>query len=194
MMTEEITDIADDKILLDRMKTGDRLAFEMIYSKYWSKLYIYAYNILREKHSCEDIVQEIMTDLWIRRDVLQIESLKAFFLAATRFQVLKVIRSGKVRSDFFTQDHQLPEGYNAEQAIHSKDISSIVDEHISQLPAKCREIFTLSRKEQLSNREIAKKLGIAQKTVENQITIAIRRLRSSLGDVLAFILLFYTIL
>ncbi len=183
-MTEEITDIADDKLLLGQMKAGSRLAFEAIYSKYWSKLYIYAYNILRERQSCEDIVQEIMADLWIRREAVQIESLNSFFLTATRYQVLKVIRSGKVRSDFFTQINRLSEGYNEEQIIHGKDISSIVDEHISQLPEKCREIFTLSRKQQLSNREIAEKLGIAQKTVENQITIAIRRLRSSLGDVL----------
>ncbi len=173
------------------MKAGDRSAFKEIYDKYWSKLYIYGYNILRERQSCEDAVQEIMVDLWMKREVLQIDSLSSYLLAATRYQVLKVVRSGKVRSEFFIQAAAITEEYNGEQLIHGRDISSLVDNHISQLPDKCREIFTLSRKQQLSNREIAEKLGIAPKTVENQITIAIRRLRSSLGDVLlaAFVLL-----
>lgn len=190
-MANEITDSNENVDLLRRMKTGDRAAFEAIYNKYWSGLYLYAYNILRERHSAEDSVQEVMVSLWMKRSELQISSPKAFLYTSVKYQVLKVIRSGKVRGDFFADLEHLPAPVDPENVFHEKSINSIVDKHISELPDKCREIFTLSRRAQLTNKEIAERLGIAQKTVENQITIALRRLRSSLGDILLFVFVYF---
>ncbi|WP_207534198.1 RNA polymerase sigma-70 factor [Desertivirga arenae] len=177
------TPFSSEKMHLNLLKEGDRKAFELVFNSYWSKLYLYAYNILRDKGVCEDIVQEVLVSLWVKRESQEIDSLGSFLFTAVRYQVLKVIRSGKVREGFFQEIEKMSMSTPAEQ-LEEKDLANLIDARIDELPGKCREIFLLSRKEQLSNREIAERLGISIKTVENQITIAIRRLRSDLGDVL----------
>ncbi len=177
------TPFSSEKMHLNLLKEGDQKAFEQVFNGYWSKLYVYAYNILRDKGVCEDIVQEVLVSLWVKRESLEIESLSSFLFTAVRYQVLKVIRSGKVREGFFQEIEKMSMSTPAEQ-LEQKDLLNLIEARIDELPGKCREIFLLSRKEQLSNREIAERLGVSIKTVENQITIAIRRLRSDLGDVL----------
>src|SRR4051812_40575924 len=96
-------EIWPDEKLLELIRAGDRHAFEMIFNKYWSKLYRSAYNILRDRQTSEDLVQELLVQLWIKRDSLKIESLSAFLYAATRYQVFKIIKSGKVRVSLFDE-------------------------------------------------------------------------------------------
>jgi len=173
-----------DKELTTLLKQGDKTAFTHIYNRYWSKLYLSAYNILREQQGSEDIVQEILVQLWLKREHQQIDSLKAYLHTAIRFQVFKAIRAGKVRMGLFEQIESININNEADYRLMENDINSIYEKGLAELPEKCREIFTLSRKEQLSNKEIAERLNISVKTVENQMTIALKRLKSSMGDVL----------
>jgi RNA polymerase sigma-70 factor (ECF subfamily) len=76
------------------------------------------------------------------------------------------------------------EKYSADSKLFQDDIAHLLEDGVAQLPEKCRQIFTLSRKEYLSNKEIAARLNISIKTVENQITIALRYLRTGLTDYL----------
>lgn len=170
--------------LLGLIREDDRQAYERIYNKYWSKLYLSAYNILRDRQGSEDIVQEVLVQLWLKRQNHLIESLNAYLYTAIRFQVFKAIRAGKVREGLFEQIEGISVDNEADNRLMESDINRVLEKGIAELPDKCREIFTLSRKEQLSNKEIAERLGISIKTVENQMTIALRRLRSSMGDVL----------
>lgn len=172
----------DDKSLLDLLQADDTHALAAIYDRYWSKLYLQAYNVIRDRYVSEDIVQEIIVQLWMKRSVIQIKCLDAYMYTAVRYQVFKAIRSGRVIESLTTETHSVVN--DADELLMEKDILKLLDEGVSKLPVKCREIFTLSRKDHLSTKEIATRLGIAPKTVENQLTIAIRRLRSILGDVL----------
>ncbi|WP_158280681.1 RNA polymerase sigma-70 factor [Pararcticibacter amylolyticus] len=173
-----------DVQLLELVKTDDLTAFEMLYNRYWSKLYLSAYNILRDQQASEDIVQEIMTDLWVKRSSSRIESLHSYLYASIRYKVFKVIRSGKIREGLFDEIEKLAVENEAERTLTEKDINKMLDQALSRLPEKCREIFLLSRKEHLSTKEIAERLGISPKTVESQITIALRRLRPVMGEVI----------
>jgi RNA polymerase sigma-70 factor (ECF subfamily) len=156
-----------------------------IYDRYWSKLYLQAYNVVRDRYVSEDIVQEIIVQLWMKRSVIQINRLDAYLYSAVRYQVFKVIRSYKVIESLKTEEIS---GVNdADQMLMKEDMQKLLDEGISQLPVKCREVFTLSRKDHLSTKEIAVRLGIAPKTVENQLTIALRRLRSMMSHLLLLI-------
>jgi RNA polymerase sigma-70 factor (ECF subfamily) len=144
-----------------------------------------AYNVVRDRYVSEDIVQEIIVQLWMKRSVIQINRLDAYLYSAVRYQVFKVIRSYKVIESLKTEEIS---GVNdADQMLMKKDVQKLLDEGISQLPVKCREVFTLSRKDHLSTKEIAVRLGIAPKTVENQLTIALRRLRSMMSHLLLLI-------
>lgn len=189
MQVEHIQLMRDDE-LLQLIYNDDDAAYEKIYNKYWTKLYLAAYNVLRDRCAAEDIVQEVLVQLWMKRKQVVVISLNAYLYSAVRFQVFNVIRSGKVREGLFREIEKLSIANNAEDNLREMDIISNMNEGLAELPERCREIFTLSRKEQLSTKEIAEKLGIAPKTVENQLTIAIRRLRSSMEHVLFLVIYF----
>lgn len=184
VMPGKETQLWTDTKLLELVKEDNLTAFEMIYNKYWSRLYLSAYNILRDQQAAEDIVQEIMTDLWARRTTTQIESLNSYLYASIRYKVFKAIKSGKIRDGLYEEIERMSVASQAEDLLVEKDINKLLELALSQLPPKCREIFLLSRKEHLSTKEIAERLGISPKTVESQITIAIRRLRPVLGEVI----------
>jgi len=171
-----------DNELLGRLKNDDRFAFDVIYTKYWSKLYLAAYNILRNRQISEDIIQEIFVGLWLKRSTSRIDNLNNYLFTAVRYQVFKSIRDGKGRVDLFEQIEQLSTDCEVESILFEKEITKRLDESIALLPEKCREIFILSRKQHLSVKEIAEQLHISPKTIENQIGIALRRLRSNMGD------------
>ena len=180
-------DTLDDRKLLELLQADDELALASIYDRYWSKLYLQAYNIIRDRQVAEDIVQEIIVQLWMKRSVAQILSLNAYLYSAVRYQVFKAIRSVKLTESVETEGlHSIND---TDALLIEKDFQKLLDDGVADLPEKCRQIFKLSRKDHLSTKEIAVRLGIAPKTVENQLTIALRRLRSVLGDVLFWLIL-----
>ncbi|WP_377114439.1 RNA polymerase sigma-70 factor [Mucilaginibacter litoreus] len=176
-----------DAELLKLLRNDDRMAFEVLYNKYSSKIYYAAYNLFRDKDVCEDLVQELFIDLWAKRNQLNINSVEWYLKVAIKNRVLMYIRTKKATLDL-SAIAMLTEKYTTDSKVMQKDISGLLDENVRQLPDRCREIFTLSRKEYLSNKEIASKLNISIKTVENQITIALRYLRTGLNDYLPLVI------
>jgi RNA polymerase sigma-70 factor (family 1) len=171
-----------DQELLGLLREDDKNAFDELYHQYSKRLYIQAFKMLNDEIQSKDVVQEVFLQLWNKRATQQIESLNAYLYAITRFQVFKALRSGKSHVDVFDVEQELPLCRNTEYAIAEREVSTAFFSGLSDLPQKCRTIFTLSRVECLSNREISLRLSISPKTVENQITIAIRKLRVGLSD------------
>ena len=171
-----------DERLIALIQENNLAAFERIYNKYWSKLYLSAYNILRDRQVSEDVTQEVLVNLWMKRANLRLTSLNAYLYTAVRYQVFNVIRSGKVRADLFNHLEELFSNNGGEDILSQKDINRLLEQGVAELPEKCRQIFIMSRKEHLTTKEIAERLGIAPKTVENQLTVALNRLRKTLGD------------
>ncbi|WP_036603868.1 RNA polymerase sigma-70 factor [Olivibacter sitiensis] len=181
-----------DNELLLKLRFDDQNAFEEIYRRYWSDMFHAAYNLLREREACMDIVQELFVWLWEHRNSLNVASLRPYLMAAVKFKVANYIKKGKVRSSFFDQIKEMEEPYELieDSNMEVKEMMTIINHFTNQLPEKCRDIFILSRHEELSNKEIAERLNISVKTVENQITIALRKLRSSLKRISSFLLFF----
>lgn len=180
-----------DQELLELLKNDDKVAFETLYHKYANRLYSEAFKLLKDDILSKDIVQDVFLQLWNKRYTQEIGSLNAYLYAITRFQVFKVIRSGKSHEDIFEVEQELPLCRNTEYALAEREVSAAFFMGLSALPEKCREIFSLSRVECLSNREISLRLSISHKTVENQITIAIRKLRIGLSEFLPLVLFFF---
>ncbi len=186
------TPVFTDQELLEKLRQDDADAFENIYKKYFSRLYAHAYKLLKDKDACKDIIQEIFSQLWFKRHTQEIKALDAYLYAATRFQVFKIIRSNRSYENLFDVEDELPACRNTESVINEKEMALTLFNGVAQLPEKCRTIFYMSRMEYLSNKDIALKLSIAPKTVENQLTIAFRKLRVNFRDYLpALILMAY---
>jgi RNA polymerase sigma-70 factor (family 1) len=186
MNTKVIARYTDEE-LVTLLRQGDATAFSYVYQQYAAPLFHAAFAVLKHREACEDIIQELFTNLWIKRAQLDIRQLKPYLYAAVRNNVLMVIRSGKVNVDL-EELAQLVETSGAADEVMQKDLRRQIDHEVNQLPPKCRTIFMMSREEELSHKEIASQLNISAKTVENQVTIALKRLKSTLGDVLSFLL------
>jgi len=180
-----------DEELLGLLKKNDKNAFEILYRKYFNRLYLQAFKVLKDEPVSQDIIQEVFLQLWNKRHTQQIESLNAYLYAITRFQVFKAIRSGKGHEDIFEIERELPLCRNTEYAMAEREVSTAFFSGLADLPEKCRTIFSMSRVDYLSHKEISLQLSISPKTVENQITIAIRKLRISLSDFLPLVLIFF---
>jgi len=173
-----------DQELLQLLSQGDVKAFDTLYDRYWEMMFKKAFYLLQDRQICKDIVQDIFTLIWENRKKLQVRLLKPYLGAAVKFKIADHIRSGKVRMQFIERATIAPTQAGVEETAEWREMHQILQRAMAALPQKCLEIFTMSREGNLSNREIAERLGISVKTVENQITIAIRKIRSTVGPYL----------
>lgn len=168
--------------LLALVQAGDYTAFNELYHRYWDILFGSAYNIFRDRDACMDILQDVFVWFWEHREQWKLTSCKGYLLTAVKFKVANYIRNNKVRESFFQQLEKLDtDADSAHLILEVAELKKLIKRFSEQLPDRCREIFQLSRYDDLSNKEIAVKLGISEKTVENQMTIALKKLKEKLG-------------
>ena len=163
-------------------KLDDKTSFEQIYIKYWSKLYIYAFNVLHEREICEDIVQEIFIELWAKRHEVQIADLNVYLYQSVKYQIFNHFRKSKYKKQLLTNLDMVNSELKIDELYEKKELKDHLNEAISQLPEKRRLIFQLSRYEGLSNKEISKSLNISLQTVKNQISKSLSIIRKSLKN------------
>jgi RNA polymerase sigma-70 factor (ECF subfamily) len=181
-----IFDISDTG-LFHALQMGDEKAFREIYDRYWSKLYRYAFNVLHEQEICEDILQEIFSTLWRKRRELEISNLSSYLYQAVKFQIFKHFRHSTYKQQLMDRLALFHYESGMEEKAEYRELADRLEILLSQVSEKRREIFHLSRYEQLSNKEIAEKLQISPQTVKNEISRTLKFLRSSLKN-------FYTLL
>lgn len=174
-----------DQEILTLIGQDDRAAFSELYNRYWQAMYQAAWNVLRDQESCMEVIQEVFVWLWDHRSGLQISSLPAYLRSAVKYKVTDILRSNRAREACFVNLDELDPAnlLFIEDPLELKELKTVISQMSAKLPQRARLIFDLSRNEQLSNREIATKLGISEKTVENQITIALKKLRIAMGSV-----------
>ena len=180
---------APDTELLTKLKNSDTDAFTEIYARYWKLLYYVAFKRLKNNSEAEETVQNIFMDLWERRTSIVIHtSLKYFLASAAQYQVMNLMAKKYRALNVEISDNNI-----SADATHNfidfRELQQQIEQTVSALPEKCRLVYKLSRDEGLNNRAIAEKLGISEKTVENQLTKALSRLRNRLGNP-AFLLFF----
>jgi RNA polymerase sigma-70 factor (family 1) len=175
----------DDDLYM-RLRCGDEKAFGEIYTRYADRLYAHIYSRFRSHDISFEIVQEIFVSLWMRRAEIGVHtSLSGYLFTAVRNQMSKRIRHSKIRETYFQEFKKflLTESNNSnEETVYLHELEDAVERSLKELPERCAEIFRLSRQNHLSIREIAERLGISHKTVENQLTIALKHLRVSLRE------------
>ena len=183
-------DKSDFELLKMLKRHDDAPAFREIYDRYWSKLYAAAFKRLKDTSGAEEVVQDVFTKLWIRRTDLNIQTvLAAYLFTATRYQVINYLHKEYVKTNYLERAriHFNDFDNTAEETLIANDLNQHIQQGVELLPDKCRTVFELSRKEHKSNKEIAETLGISEKTVENHITRALRKLKTSINS---FLLLF----
>lgn len=178
----------DDEVeLLSRLRASDGAALKILFGRYHRYLCATAFQFLADAEKSKDMAQDVFFELWKRRAELDIRtSLKSYlrracankcinFLKAQRLDFSEPEQAERVQPNAEPSAQELLEGQNAAEAI---------DRALTKLPPQCRAVFVLSRIDLLSHREISEKLGISTKTIENQITKALKILRAELRPLL----------
>lgn len=143
--------------------------------------------ILPDSGLAEDLVQEVFLELWRKRSGIQIQiSFRAYLRRAAVNKTLNYLRDQRLPiSDEEFMPFQLASSTpQADETLETSELKEEIDRAISALPERCRQVFVLSRFEELSAKEIADLLDISPKTVENQMTKALKSLREWLGPLL----------
>lgn len=177
------------------MQKNNKSDFSRVYSIYFPKLVRFAREFVLSTEDAENIIQDIFIYLWEHQELLDtLTNLNAFLFTLVKNKCIDQLRHRKLlerkREEFKTVlDKEIQLKLYAlqqfdENALSNEDIEIILNNAINSLPEKCREVFILSRMEGLKNREIAERLNISAKIVENQMTTAIRKLRVELKDYL----------
>ncbi|MBO9632734.1 MAG: RNA polymerase sigma-70 factor [Chitinophagaceae bacterium] len=166
------------------LKSDDEAAFNEIYSRWHGLLFVYAARMTRNDHEAADMVQELFMQLWDKRASIEIgSSLKGWLYTAIRYKFFDRLDKRKTRADHLRALQQFAEEgqSNTDEYMRHKELETLIEKGITALPPKMQEIFALSRKEELSHKEIASRLQLTEKTVKNQVHNALRILRSKLG-------------
>ncbi len=171
-----------DLELFERVKLGDQDAYEILFRKYFRELYRFAYNYLRDQVPSEEMAQEVFLYIWEKREQIEIKTtLKTYLYSAVKNKCLNYIKYEIPRNQELEETHvALMITSQPEKEEDTDKLRRHIAAAIDHLPTKCKQIFVLSRNAGLTYDEIAEEMEISVKTVENQMSIALKKLRESL--------------
>ena len=167
--------------LLRQIREGNQTAFKGLFDTYFTPLCRFIYYLTNDREASEELTLDIFTYLWDNRATFEIKlSVKAYLFQAARNRAINWLRQQKATVSIDAIDHS--DMATDVSALETEELYQLIRAAVLNLPDRCREVFTLSRNENLTNKEIAHQLGISVKTVEAQITLALKRIRKFLGD------------
>ncbi len=182
----------NEAFLINGIQSKDKIVFDFIFHYYYSGLCAFAEKITGNEETAEDIVQDLFVTLWVKNEQIAIStSLKNYLFTAVKNRSLDFLENEKRKQKKLThlsRTEQLPENLSNFWFAEA-ELTQIVEECLDKLPPRCKEIFVMSRFEGLKNQEIADKFGISKRTVELQISNALKKLRSNLKPYLPLFLL-----
>jgi RNA polymerase sigma-70 factor (family 1) len=187
----QVLRICNENELLASLKQGSETAFTKIYNHYWDKLFSLAANKLDKDLSlAEELVQDIFLDLWDRRDTLEIKGeLTAYLATAMKYKIIDARRkrvitnqyNANVASRLIIADH------TTEKQLQFDELQSRLSELVNALPEKCQLVYKLSKETGLSQKNIAVRLNISEKTVESHLSRALKQVRIGMAQILSFV-------
>lgn len=191
----------DDYLLL-RLKEGDEQAFELVFKKEYNRMIGFCQQFVSDKDKAQSLAQEAFIKLWLNRSKIEsVNGIRSFLYTSAKTDCLNNLRHEKVIQKY--QDKQLQQverelnreildSFNFDQ-LEFTELEKVIQQAISELPDRCREVFLMSRLDGKKNSEIAAELSISVKSVEANMTRALKTLRNSLSEYLPALLVHFII-
>lgn len=179
-----------DEELLERLKFGDHAAYEEIYKRYWAILFRHARRMISNDEEAKDLVQDLFITLWQKAPDLTIkESLSSYLYGITRYKVFDLFDKRKVKATHLESLGEFIDHceYTTDNTVRENELSKLIEQEISFLPTKMREVFELSRKSHLNYQQISQQMEISDQTVKKQIYNAVKILRLKFGSICLFL-------
>ena len=171
--------MSSDKHLIRAIKGGDTKSFDELFEKYYDRYFSFACALLHDENAAEDVLQNVFLKIWIGRDRLdETRNLESYLLVSVRNEIFDHLRL-KYNQTSVYDDVSEKEDLSAdiEAGIALSETSLMMNQMISQMPPQRQRVFMMSRYENMSSKEIADRLGLSVRTVDNHIYLAVRDLK-----------------
>lgn len=179
--TTLLSEQSSDEVLIEALTQSKEQAFQLLFHRYYKLCLASAINVLKEQDQAQDIVQDLFFWIWKNREDLNIQSSLAGYLKrATINRCLNLLKKEQKFGDQQDWEEPIHSQPNPHELLEGEELQAFITHALMQLPERCRLIFTLKRIEGFSVKEIATQLDISPKTIENQITKALKHLRKEL--------------
>jgi len=174
----------NDQELIGHLKSDDHAAFAEIYKRYWKKLFTIAANKVDDFSEAEDIVQQLFVTIWERRAELEIYSLSSYLAVAVKYRVFKSLAKTSQTEHFAsetlaTQVLEIADN-STQDWLEFQEVKLRLDQLIAELPEKCRLVYQLSREQGYSQKQVAEKLNLSERTIQAHMNRAYKTLKTGL--------------
>lgn len=174
----------DDSMLMSLLKTGNEKAFTELYDRYWKKLFVVAVNKIRNLHVAEELVQDIFSDLWVRKETIELTGeLHSYLAVALKYRIINYQSKQKRARDYvsYAASHHSYSDNSTQEFLSFEELKNRLAALVAKLPERCQLTYRLSREQGLTQKQIAQQLSISEKAVERNITRAMHSLKKDLG-------------
>ena len=175
----------NDNILVARIRDDNKDAFKSLYDSYGKKIYYFSLRFLGSSEEAEDLVQTVFINLWMNRKILdERQEIRSYIYKSAVNSIYNIIKRRSVRARYSETAIREGEPFadTTLEKVVGRDLEELLNSIIENLPEQQRQVFRLSRTECMTHEEIANKLGISLRTVENHIYRALKVIRKKLGD------------
>lgn len=176
-----------DSELFEAIILNNEKAFNQLFERHWLRVYSIGYRYVKNEEDALEITHDIFLNIWNKRHQLQINSFKSYVVTAASYHGIRKRQTNATSALQYVEDYDVLENETLQHEqnrgecnVGEQEINVTVDTLLNKLPKRCQEIYLMSRQEQLSITEIAERLGISKRTVENQLTTALKHLRTGL--------------
>jgi RNA polymerase sigma-70 factor (family 1) len=163
----------------------DAAAYKKLFFHFFQPLKSFSYSITKSKETAEEVVSDIYIEIWARRkQLLEIEDLKMYLYISVRNASLRRLKQTQKTSVLSLDDLQVEFASNdpdAENNIITNELAEKIERAIESLPQQCKIIFKLAKQDKLKYKEIAQLLNISVKTIDNQLSTALKKIASVLN-------------
>jgi RNA polymerase sigma-70 factor (family 1) len=174
---------SDDE-LAALMKDGEEGAFDEIYNRHWDKLFYIAHKMVKSAEIAEEITQDTFMLFWMKREILEIQSLRPYLATMLRYEVYRYLAKSKQAHEMeMSMKERAVTSVSIDQEIENKLLIEIITNLTNRLPEKCRLVFQYNKLQDRSLGDICEELKISPKTAEAHLTKALKMVRANLSSV-----------
>lgn len=180
----DINHMQEDSFLFSGIKAGEEAVFRTIFDKYYRSLVVFANRFLNDIDLSRSVVQDVFVMLYDKREEIDIHTnLKSLLFQSVRNRSLNILKHDKMKREhhqqIFDSSSEIDQPF---ELMEYAELEQCIATAVNDLPEQCQKIFKMSRYDGITNQEIADELDISKRTVETQISKALKRIREVLAD------------
>lgn len=177
--------------LIFQIQRDNEYAFKQLYQEYYAKVVTFIAGIIKKREIARDLAQDVFVNLWLNRKTLDVSrNLQNYLFVASRHAAINYLKKElSVTSEPIEAMHtDIGSDITVEDTLFAKEIRLLIEMIVSEMPAQRQRIYRMSREEGMSNEEIAGRLGISKRSVENQVSLALKEIRQAVTAYVIFLL------